>query len=191
MLKKINPEYPLEGIMLKLQLQYFGHLIRRANSLGKTLMLEKIEGRRWRGWQRMRWLHSVTDSMDINLSKLQEIVKNGEAWSATVPGVIKSWTWLNDWTATATIHTLIDFEIMEFLILVIVSSQEKMSSHSLSSFMPLSTFCHFIHRLCIFHARFIPRYFECLQLRNYNLSKSYTSRFKKDLTLQHLVSISC
>ena len=181
----------MEGLMLKLQLQHFGHLMRRASSLGKTLTLEKIEGRRRREQPRVRWLHSGTDSMDINLSKLQEIVKDREAWCAPVPGVINSWTWLSDWTATATIHTLIDFEIMEFLILVIVSSQEKMSSHSLSSFMLLSTLCYFTHRLCIFHARFIPRYFGCLQLRNYNLSKSYTSRFKKDLTLQHLVSISC
>ena len=81
-LKEINPEYSLEGLMLKLKLQYFGHLVQRANLLEKTLMLGKIEGRRRRGRQRMRWLHSVTSSMDMNLSKIQEIVKDKEAYHA-------------------------------------------------------------------------------------------------------------
>ena len=86
-LKEINPEYSLEGPMLKLKLQYFGHLMGRANSLGNTLMLGKIEGRRRRGWQRMKWLDSITDSVDMNLSQLWETVKDRDAWRVAVHGV--------------------------------------------------------------------------------------------------------
>ena len=91
-LKEINPEYPLERLMLKLKLQYFGHLLQRTDSLEKTLMLGKIEGRRRRGQQRMRQLDSIIDTMDMSLSKLQEIVKNREDWRARVHGVAKNWT---------------------------------------------------------------------------------------------------
>ena len=96
-LKEINFEYSLKGLMLKLKLQYFGHLIQRANSVVMTLRLGKIGGRRRRGWLRMRLSHGISDSMDMNLSKLQEIVNDREAWHAAVHGVAKSQTQLSDW----------------------------------------------------------------------------------------------
>ena len=144
-LKEISPEYSLEGLMLKLKFQYFGYLMPRTDSLEKTLMLGKIEGRRRRGWQRIRLLDGITDLMDMTLSKFQELVIDREAWGAAVHRVSKSQTWLRNWTDLT--RFIISFSSKEqgffnFMASVTICSDFWAQENNVSHFITITLNCH-------------------------------------------------
>ena len=127
-LKEINPQYSLEGLMLKLKLQYFGHLIQRGNSLEKTLMLGKTEGRRRRGWQWMGWLGGITDSMDMNLNKIQKMVEDRFAWHPKIHGIAKSLTQFSNWTTTTSTDGVYYFLLLSTVFMFLCPYQTGISA---------------------------------------------------------------
>ena len=159
-LKEISPEYSLEGLMLKLKLQYFGQLMWRTDSLEKTLMLGKIEGRRKRGWQRIRWLDGITDLMNMSLSRLWKLVMDREAWHVEVHGVTKNQTWLSDWTGTElrVIDLVASISILSFTLLMFwVYSRRQYKNAIIIFIMSQLTFLHSfiqqVHYLSLLCAR--------------------------------------